>query len=293
MVGLEPPPLVGAKGAATLKPHTKRLLIEAMAKHLPPSGSTLRLWDIGGNVGEVLAEMRDDLDITPLDTLPDDAPPDAVDSIVALDYVGALDDAFLRAARQALRPGGRLIMVDTNGDPDKSIVQQLEDAGHTRILVEPAAETPEPLGVLMRGEKPHTTDSTFARIKVAAQTDADNLTLATFDGPYVFLLVAQTPNKPVWALKEGETLTWRAVTIHADDEQQLLAFTSLPKAVSFMQPAVMQGVVTDINKVGKFSRATASTWDYPVRLNPTLDTVRGHKITLVPIDPDTAEAPDE
>lgn len=276
-----------------LKPRTKRLLIEAMAKHLPPSGSRLRLWDIGGNVGDVLAEMRDDLDITPLAALPNDTPSDAVDSIVALDYPAALDDAFLQAAWHALRPGGRLIMVDSASDPDKALVQALEQNGHTRILVETAAECPMPLGVLMRGEKPHTTDSTFARIKVAANVDADNLTLDAFDGPYVFLLVAQTPNKPVWALKEGETLEWQAVTLHDGGEQHLLAFTSLPKAISFMQPAVMQGIVTDINKVGKFSRATAQTWNYPVQLNPTLDAVRGREITLVPVDPTTAEAPDE
>jgi len=150
-----------------------------------------------------------------------------------------------------------------------------------------------PLGVLMRGEKPHTTDSTFARIKVAANTDDDNLTLADFDGPYVFLLVKQQPNKPVWTLDEDEQLTWDAVTVHPDREQMLVAFTSLPKAVSFMQPAVMQGFVDGVNKVGKFSRETAQTWSLPVTLNPTLESLRGEDVTLVSVDPTTAEAPDE
>ena len=247
-------------------PRTRRLLIEAMAKHLPPSGSTLTLWDIGGAAEDVLTELRDDLDITPVTAPPEqwDTTPNQVDSIVALDYERATDDDFLGAALRALRPGGRLIMIDAEGEPDKSTVQQLEKTGHTRILVEDAIECPMPLGVLMRGEKPHTTDSTFARIKVAANTDDDNLTLADFDGPYVFLLVKQQPNKPVWALDEGEQLTWDAVTVHPDGKQMLVAFTSLPKAVSFMQPAVMQGFVDGVNKVGKFSRETAQTWSLPV-----------------------------
>jgi hypothetical protein len=41
----------------------ERLLIAAMAKHLPPSAASLRLVDIGGRAGGILAEMRPDLDI--------------------------------------------------------------------------------------------------------------------------------------------------------------------------------------------------------------------------------------
>ena len=274
---------------------TRRLLIEAMAKHLPPSGSRLTLWDMGGEAGEILAELRDDLSIEAISQPPEDWTVDAnqVDSIVALDYDRARDDAFLQAALKALRPGGRLIMIDSEAEPEKATVQQLEQAGHTRILVEDAIECPLPLGVLMRGEKPHTTDSTFARIKVAANTDADDLTLAGFDGPYVYLLVAQGPDKPVWKLEADEKLTWDAVTVHTDGEQALVGFTSLPKAVSFMQPAVMQGFATGINKVGKFSRETAASWTLPVMLNPTLAALRDSETTLVSIDPDTAEAPDE
>ncbi len=276
---------------AQLKPRTARLLIEAMAKHLPPSSARLRLYDIGGKAGDVLRELRADLDIVAVAAPPEawDAPDNSVDSIVALGYEGALDDTFLAVALRVLRPGGRLIMVDPDGEPDKAIVQQLEASGHTRILVETAAECPLPLGVLMRGEKPHTTDSTFARIKVAANADADNLTLADFDGAYVYLLVRQTPNKPAWALRDGENIVWHAALA----DGHYVAFTSLPKAVSLMQPAVMQGIVTDVNKVGKFSMKTAQTWDAPVLLNPTLDRLKGRTITFTPIDPATAEAPDE
>ncbi|MEM6285137.1 MAG: hypothetical protein AAF787_23295 [Chloroflexota bacterium] len=274
---------------ADLKPHTARLMIEAMAKHLPPSGSRLTLWDIGGRTGTALRELRSDLDITPIDTPPEqwETPENSVDSIIALDYDRALDDVFLSAALRVMRPGGRLIMVDSTGDPDRETVRTLESNGHIRILVEPAVEGHP--GVLMRGEKPHTTDSTFARIRVAASTDDDNLTLKTYDGAYVFLLVRQSPNKPVWALRDGEVLQWHAALA----DGQFIAFTSLPKAVSFMQPAVMQGIVNDISKVGKFSTATAQSWEVPVMLNPTLDDVKTMAVTFTEVDPATAEAPDE
>ncbi|MEL6149764.1 MAG: hypothetical protein AAFR56_09060 [Chloroflexota bacterium] len=46
-----------------LQPGTTRLLIEVMAKHLPPSGSRLMLWDMGGRTDAILRELRSDLDI--------------------------------------------------------------------------------------------------------------------------------------------------------------------------------------------------------------------------------------
>lgn len=264
-------------------------LAEVMAKHLPPSGSRLRLLDVGGQAAPTLAARRDDLDITTPDALPAAMPEASADSITYLGATSALPPTFLGDALRLLRPGGRLIIADPDGVPDRAWVGRLEAAGHTRILVEAAG----PGGVLVRGERPHTTSSTFARVRVAADADADDLTLATFDGPYVFVLVQQTPNKPAWKLEPGETLRWHAVTAHDDETQRLVAFTSLPKAVSLMQPAVVQGVVRDVNKVGKFSRSTAAQWPYPVWLNPPLDALRERAITLVPLDPTTAEAPDE
>ncbi len=264
-------------------------LAEVMAKHLPPSGSRLRLLDVGGHTALTLAARRDDLDIDTPDMLPADAAPDSADSITYLGDMSTLPATFLADALRVLRPGGRLIMADPNGSPDKAWVGRLEAAGHTRILVEAA----ELGGVLLRGEKPHTTDSTFARVRVAADADADNLTLETFDGPYVFVLVQQTPNKPVWKLEPDEELRWNAVTADDGTTQRMVAFTSLPKAVSLMQPAVVQGVIQDVNKVGKFSRETAAAWPYPVLLNPTLDALKPQSIALVSLDPSTAEAPDE
>ena len=264
-------------------------LAEVMVKHLPPSGSRLRLLDVGGRATATFLARRDDLEIDAPDTLPVDDTPDSADSVTFLGDVNTLSDAFFVDTLRLLRPGGRMIVADPNGAPDKTWVQRLEAAGHIRILVEGA----ESGGVLIRGEKPHTTHSTFARVRVAANADADNLTLETFDGAYVFVLVQQSPNKPVWKLADDEELRWDAVTASDGNTQRMVAFTSLPKAVSLMQPAVMSGVVRDVNKVGKFSRETAVSWPYPVLLNPTLDALKTQTITLVPLDPTTAEAPDE
>ncbi len=71
----------------------------------------------------------------------------------------------------------------------------------------------------------------------------------------------------------------------------LLAFSSLPNAVAFMQPAVIAGSLKDVHKVAKFSRTTAQTWR--LLINPAADVLSGREIVLVPIDPALAETPDE
>lgn len=73
----------------------------------------------------------------------------------------------------------------------------------------------------------------------------------------------------------------------------ILAFTSLPKAVAFMQPAVLAGRIKDVNKVGKFSRETALGWTVPVILNPPLDSIEARTMIFLPVDAHSAEAPDE
>ena len=173
-------------------------------------------------------------------------------------------------------------------EPDELRVQTLEKAGYTRILVGTGIECPLPTGVLMRGEKPHTTDDTLERIQVAAEQD-EAQPFADYRGKYVYLLVTQTPNKPVWTLEAGETIQWQAVTL----DDALLAFSSLPKAVGFMQPAVLAGRIQDVNKVGKFSVATAQTWTQPVLLNPESDVLEGGTVGRINVDASTAEAPDE
>ncbi len=273
---------------STVRPRLARLFIEAMAKHLPPSASTLRLLDVNGFTGKTLSELRQDLEIVEVSGDPDTwhLEPQSFDAVVVLGL--ASNDALLAASLAVLRPGGRMILMETSGEPDELRVQTLEKAGYTRILVGTGIECPLPTGVLMRGEKPHTTNDTLERIQVAAEQD-EAQPFAEYRGKYVYLLVTQTPNKPVWTLQAGEAIQWQAVTL----DGALLAFSSLPKAVGFMQPAVLAGRIQDVNKVGKFSVATAQTWTQPVLLNPESDILEGGTVGRINVDASTAEAPDE
>lgn len=256
-------------------------VIEMMIKHLPPSASTLHLLDLSGAAGDCLAQRRADLAVTV--GLTNEA--DRFDAVVAYDVF--LEDDLLRAALHALRPGGRLIAIDPQGEPSANLVRRLEAAGYTRILVEEML-TDTGVGVLMRGEKPHVTEDTLARIQSVAEHDATGV---DFKGRYVHLLVRQTPNKPVWALQPGEAVEWRALALADDGDPLLLAFSSLPNAVAFMQPAVVKGTIKDVNKVAKFSRMAAQSWRLWV--NPPSDALDGREIVLLAVDPALAETPDE
>jgi hypothetical protein len=265
-----------------------RLYIEAMAKHLPPSASTLHLLDVNGASGAVLSSLRGDLHIARITDSPLgwNVPPDCIDAIVA--FHQPVSSEFLTIAHSALRPGGRLVIAIPMERMSEVWVTILENAGYTRILVEPVLE-----GVLIRGEKPHTEPRTHDRIRQVASNDANLLDFTGYNGRYVHLLVRQTPNKPVWKLLPGEQVEWQAVAVEQDDTPALLAFSSLPKAVAFMQPAVMAGCIKDVNKVAKFSREMARHWTASVLLNPTMDSIGGGTIILLPVDPQTAEVPDE
>ena len=257
--------------------HEGDALAALLLKQFPPSASALRLLDETGAVGDAMRARRPDLERV------DDWPgqPDAVDAVVGL--ARPLDSDYLARALAALRPGGRLILFQPGVAMSAEPVRTLESAGYTRILVEPALD-----GLLVRGEKPHTARRTTDRIQVAAARDpaAD---WAAYRGRYVHLLVQQTPNKPVWALTPADTIIWRA----ARADGALLAFSSLPRAVAFMQPAVLAGIVRDINKVAKYRREVVSTWGLPIRFNPALDALGAPHIDLLDIDPAQAEAPDE
>ena len=269
----------------------QRHFVAVMAKHLPPSAASLRLLDLDGSSGELLSQLRDDLHAQRLSAdrlVSSDARPNAFDAVVGYDI--AISSELLRSALQTLRPGGRLIILHSRGSVSPSQPRLLSDHGYTRILVEPALDD---LGILLRGEKPHGCAATTARIQSVARADANLLDLEQFRGPYLHLLVQQQPNIPAWKMTPADTISWRAIAIQGAESPILLAFSSLPKAVAFMQPAVLAGRVKDINKVPKFSRASAAAWSWRALLNPTLESLAGESIITLAIDPATAEAPDE
>lgn len=262
----------------------QRSLVMAMAKHLPPSSSQLRLVDLGGQAAPVLAQRRADLDVH---ALAENAA-DSVDAVVAYDV--ELKAALLKRVWSALRPGGRFIAVLPAGQVSESWVILLEKHDYARILVE-AADNGR--GLLIRGEKPHHHQDTRRRIEDIAAADDDLLDLMTFKGRYVHLLIWQRPDKPIWKLRAGEKICWQALARQDGDGAVLLGFSSLPKAVGFMQPAVLAGQIQNINKVGKFDKARAQAWPWPVILNPKLGAISSRPLVFVDIDPTTAAAPDE
>lgn len=264
----------------------------ALARHLPPSSSLLRLADAGGGAGEALAELRDDLDVQEVDgAIGLAALPEA--SVDAITWLGALDGVLMAQALRALRAGGRFIAVNPTGAPTADLAATLEDAGFVRVLVEAALFEPARQGVLMRGERPHTTADTLARVDRVAATDAALTDWTTFRGRYVHLLVHMTPNKPLWALSPGEHVVWQAAALNRDAGPALLAFSSLPNAVAFLQQAVLAGVIEGVNKVAKFPRTVAETWSCPLLFNPPLEAVAGESLVNISINPAEAATGEE
>jgi hypothetical protein len=264
-------------------------LVEVAVKHFPPSPSDLHLIDVGGIARPFLGHRKDIMPHTASLRSSDwQFTEQSMDALVAIDVPPHA--LFLKQALSALRNGGRMLVMLSQGDVHETYGEQLKQAGFVRLLVERA--TPQG-GLLIRGERPHITDDTHQRVQIAASRDAQNVDWSDYKGRYVHLLIQQTPNKPVWRLAPAETIEWHAVAVQGNNQTTLLAFSSLPKAVAFMQPAVVQGFVKDINKVAKFNLTTAQQWHLPALLNPTLEDVQQFSVHYHPIDPDTAEQPDE
>ncbi len=268
----------------------RQRFVEALAKHLPPSASRLRLLDIDGHCGAILASLRADLDIHCLaaNELHRSGIVPPADAIVA--YNCDLDSQMLTVVAASMRPGGRFIAIIPQGEVGERWVRLLEAGGLVRILAETAVAG---AGVLIRGEKPHSTANTMQRIQSVARADADHADLADYRGRYLHLLIRQSPNKPAWKRDPGEAVLWRALALGDDAQPVLLVFSSLPKAVGFLQPAVLIDRVRDVNKVGKFAKEVAAGWGASVMLNPTLDSIKDQQMIWLEIDAETAAASDE
>jgi xanthine/CO dehydrogenase XdhC/CoxF family maturation factor len=261
--------------------------LSQIAKQLPPSAAVVRVLDVGGLLGEGLVRFeRPDVLAETASVLADhwQHPENSVDAIVAYDL--HLTRAFLQKALIVLREGGRLVVANPHLTFDERWGRMFSEVGFVRLLIEPLESGK---GLLLRGEKAHTHQDTLERIQVVTDNEADNLTLDTYRGRFVHLLIRQTPNIPVWKRTPNDVLTWEAVTRAG----HYVAFTSLPKAVAFMQQAVLQGAIRDINKVGKFRLEVARTWQPSVLLNPSTDLLVARDFSFVVVDMHSAEAPDE
>lgn len=235
------------------------------AKHLPPSAGLPRVLALDQRASAELPP-----EITPARSA---SAGEQFDAIVGYAAPHALEEWLPR-----LRPGGRLILAG-NAAPEAALAA-LTGAGYIHCLVEEHAGL-----TLYRGERPPHGAST-ERIRAVAQSPISSL-----QSPFVFLLITQTPNKPAWKLAPEEKLEWRAATVldPANGRPVLLAFTSLVKAVAFMQPAVLVGFLRGVNKVGKFRAEAAQGWPLTVVVNPVFDDWR--TATLGPplvVDPKAA-----
>lgn len=259
-------------------------VVAQVLKQFPPSASQLQCLDIGDQWRTLLLAARPDMVLTPVSVLPTqwDIAAASVDAVVAWDI--HLSETLLHSALRVLRPGGRFIVANPFTPFDEYEGQRLTAAGWVRLLLEPLDSG---RGLLLRGERPHLQPDTQARIEQTAQADADHLTLDTYRGRFVHLLVRQTPNKPVWKLTPDDVITWHTLT----DQGVLLAFTSMPKAVAFMQTGVLNGRVYDVNRIARFRREVVQDW--PLQLNPTFDDLSALPFGRLPINPALAEAPDE
>lgn len=264
---------------------------QPLTKHLPPSASALRLWNAGDHPAAApgLIALRPDLIM--LET-PDGDPVDAILRIAPL--AALMEPNALAVWLAALRPGGRLILwaTDSPFEDGARALETLERAGFIRILVEAMPPAVIEGGLLIRGERAHTTGDTLARVELAADApftlETANGDRVGYRGRFVYLLIRVTPNRPAWAIPPDTVITWRAVTA----DGALLAFSSLPNAVAFMQRAVLAGRIADVNKIAKFRRETAPMWPH-VLFNPSGDILNNLTFSDMAIDKARAETPDE
>lgn len=299
-------------------------MIREVIKHLPPSGEYLNLVSIRlPYLAPLIRRYRPDIRVIPSYNI-QQVSSDSVDAIIAD------STAPLTECRRILRFGGRLIVLVAAGSgkvpallpyifsnprlaltlyhlqcapapqPNlAAVAKPLEQAGFSRILAENIRNNRL---ILIRGEKPYPLGTpTLARSASISQNCAilnviNGYTWLEIKARFVFLLIRQTPNQPIW--HDGrDMLKWGAVGITlVTGETIVFAFTSLPQAVGFMQRAVLGQTIEGVNKIPKFRLTTAVEWAFPAWVNPSfedLQSIEMTAITIIPIEPTTAEEPDE
>ncbi len=241
-------------------------MLSMFAKHLPPSSEQPRVLALSDAVAD---ELRDRVELTFGAARTGTLPPGQLDAVV-----GYAAPEQIPILGRLLRPGGRLILA-THADSQR-LLDALTHAGFIHCLVEPVGDL-----TLYRGERPPE-GGPLQRLETLS-TSFESLYPATgHRPPSLFLLVTQSPNKSAWKLSPDEKLEWRAVTLldPATGLPALLAFSSLVKAVAFMQAAILARMITGVNKVAKFKAEVAQSWELPMILNPAFDNVRS-----VPLGP--------
>jgi len=292
-----------------------RAALSELLRHLPPSGSALRLLYIGApEQAAAVSALRADLDLTvydPSGSAPFQPESDYYDALLVQGAQVREREPFLRAALAALRLGGRLIMFDVAADaPAPCAAQQLETAhgvtmadmqellmriGYVRVLIERLLDG---CAVLSRGERDYTQLSTLERVQRTAERDmTPERALAPMNaaalqdalrGNFIFALIRQDAARPAW---EAQPQSWRALTLVEGEQVCLPIFSGLPKAVAFMQAAIKAGSFSGVNKIGKFHKRAAQEWQIAFLLNPTFNASQreGAPLMLDPRDAVTGE----
>ena len=201
-----------------------------------------------------------------------------VDNARPIDGVLASELSFAPEAASILRPNGRAIFLvpNTTDVAPEAVVQTLTAAGLVRILMEAVLDDAY---LLARGERPTEHAHPTARIAAIAQLapNASEVVEATEIAQQyrsLHLLVRQNPPMRGWTAESD--FTWQAITVRDTqaDRVVLLAFTSLVKAVAFMQPAVIAGVMSNVNKLPRYETELLIKWNLPLIVNPTFEALR-------------------
>lgn len=232
---------------------------DLIAKHLPPSAGPARVQTLDASAQAWVDALH--------------AAGSAVECD-ASDCDACVASELASIGRVTLRAGGRaLFLLKNETRPLSALSASLEQAGLIHILVEALSDD----WVLARGERPPRAANPATRLaRVAAL--GDELTLLSGEElpRFVHLLVHQEPDARGWEQSDLALLTWDALTLRDTSTSQtvLLGFSSLTKAVAFMQAAVLAAALVGINKLPRFRGDTIAGWHVTLLLNPAFETLK-------------------